>query len=227
MTQAFADQRDRGQSVAGLWASQAAIYQRYGFAPAGLNRGYAIDVADIRLLDSLSEPLPVTRHRPAAVLDAIRQVYKVFIADRTGYIHRGKIAVAEQRVVGDGANGADGPVYVAVAGSLQAPRGYVVYTLRAAQVAHRARPQEIKIRDMAFLDMAACHSLWQFLARHDLVGRVARPNAPMDDPAQAMRTSHAAYPRYRSDLVASGGCAPGLGSEGLQSGGALGYGSSR
>ena len=86
----------------------------------------------------------------------------------------------------DGANGADGPVYVAVAGSMQAPRGYVVYTLRAAQVPHRARPQEIKIRDMAFLDMTACHSLWQFLARHDLVGRVVWPNAPMDDPAQAM-----------------------------------------
>ena len=35
MTRAFAEQRERGQSLAGLWASQAAIYQRYGFAPAG------------------------------------------------------------------------------------------------------------------------------------------------------------------------------------------------
>jgi predicted acetyltransferase len=186
MTQAFADQRDRGQSVAGLWASQAAIYQRYGFAPAGLNRGYAIDVADIQLQDSVPEPLIVSRHRPAEALDAIREIYKTFIADRTGYIHRGKSLWLNSVLSEDGANSADGPVYVALAGSIQAPRGYVVYTLRAAQVPHRARPQEIKVRDMAFLDMPACHSLWQFLARHDLVGRVAWPNAPMDDPAQAM-----------------------------------------
>lgn len=186
MTQAFADQRDRGQSVAGLWASQAAIYQRYGFAPAGLNRGYAIDVADIQLQGAVPEPLPVTRHLPLDALDAIREIYKTFIANRTGYIHRGKSLWLNSVLSEDGANAAEGPVYVGLAGSLQAPRGYVVYTLRAGQVPHRARPQEIKIRDMAFLDMTACHSLWQFLSRHDLVGRVAWPNAPVDDPAQVM-----------------------------------------
>ncbi|MFL2523524.1 MAG: GNAT family N-acetyltransferase [Candidatus Azotimanducaceae bacterium] len=36
MTRAFAEQRERGQTLAGLWASQAAIYQRYGFLPCGL-----------------------------------------------------------------------------------------------------------------------------------------------------------------------------------------------
>ena len=51
MTRAFAEQRERGQSVAGLWASQAAIYQRYGFAPSGMNRRYDIDTADIALMD--------------------------------------------------------------------------------------------------------------------------------------------------------------------------------
>lgn len=90
MTQAFADQRDRGQSVAGLWASQAAIYQRYGFAPAGFNRGFTIDVADIQLQGAVAESPPMIRHRLAEPLDAIRELYKIFIAERTGYIHRGK-----------------------------------------------------------------------------------------------------------------------------------------
>ena len=186
MTQAFAQQRDRGQSIAGLWASQAAIYQRYGFAPAGLNRNYAVDTADIVFLDSNQPLLPVTRHGPAEVLEPLREVYRAFIADRTGYIHRGKSLWLNSVLSEEGGNAVDGPVYVALAGTVQEPRGYVVYTLRAGQVAHRARPQEIKIRDLAYLDMAAYQSLWQFLSRHDLVGRVAWPNAPMDDPAQAM-----------------------------------------
>ena len=74
-----------------MWASQAAIYQRYGFAPAGLNRGYAIDTADIALLETAADAeTEVSRYRPEGVLDSLREVYKQFIAQRTGYLHRGK-----------------------------------------------------------------------------------------------------------------------------------------
>ena len=55
ITRAFAEQRERGQSVASLWASQAAIYQRYGFARAGMNREYAVDTVDIALMNESSQ----------------------------------------------------------------------------------------------------------------------------------------------------------------------------
>ena len=77
----------------------------------------------------------------------------------------------------------DGPVYVALVGSVSAPTGYVVYTLRAQRVQHRARAQEIRIRDLAWRDRSAYAAIWQYLARHDLVGRVVWSTAPMDDPA--------------------------------------------
>ncbi|MCZ6642791.1 MAG: sterol carrier protein domain-containing protein, partial [Gammaproteobacteria bacterium] len=53
----------------------------------------------------------------------------------------------------------------------------------SAQVNHEARNQEIKIRDLAWLTPDAYRSLWSFLARHDLVGRVTWDSAPIDDPA--------------------------------------------
>lgn len=179
MTRAFAEQRERGQSVAGLWASQAAIYQRYGFAPAGALREYQVDTTDIRLLTD-SENLPVQRFEGVEAFEAVRTLYKTFIAQRTGYLHRSK-SLWLNNVFAPPPE--DGPVYVALVGPVSAPTGYVIYTLRAHRVQHRARAQEIRIRDLAWLDPSAYAALWQYLARHDLVGRVIWSTAPMDDPA--------------------------------------------
>ena len=179
MTQAFADQHERGQCLAGLWASQAAIYQRYGFAASGGLREYRVDTADIGLHPNF-EVLPISRFEGTEVLDAVREVYKRFIAQRTGYLHRGKSLWLNNVFTPPSE---DGPAYVALAGSLEAPTGYLIYTLRAGRVAHRARAQEICIRDFAWLDLPSYGSLWHYLARHDLVGRVVWSRAPLDDPA--------------------------------------------
>ena len=179
MTQAFADQYERGQCLAGLWASQAAIYQRYGFAASGGLREYRVDTADIRLHPNF-EVLPISRFEGTEVLDAVREIYKQFIAQRTGYLHRGKSLWLNNVFTPPSE---DGPAYVALAGSLEAPTGYLIYTLRAGRVAHRARAQEICIRDFAWLDLPSYGSLWHYLARHDLVGRVVWSRAPLDDPA--------------------------------------------
>ena len=50
-TQAFAEMRNQGQTVASLWASQAAIYQRYGYAMVTAQRNYEIDSIDINFFD--------------------------------------------------------------------------------------------------------------------------------------------------------------------------------
>jgi len=49
-TRSLVEMRDSGQSVAALWASQAAIYQRYGYAAASSRIRYSIDSVDVRLL---------------------------------------------------------------------------------------------------------------------------------------------------------------------------------
>ena len=70
----FADMRERGQSVAALWASQAAIYQRYGYATASAMCRYTIDTIDIRLLEEAASDLTVTRVPLAQAFDDIRDI---------------------------------------------------------------------------------------------------------------------------------------------------------
>ena len=43
--------REAGQNVAALWASLAAIYQRFGYAMTTVMRTYAVDTDDIRFFD--------------------------------------------------------------------------------------------------------------------------------------------------------------------------------
>ena len=61
MTQQFQTMRARGQSCAALWASQAAIYQRYGFSMVTTSRGYTIDTVDVGFADGDPGSVAVTQ----------------------------------------------------------------------------------------------------------------------------------------------------------------------
>ncbi len=178
-TLSFERMREAGQSVAALWASQAAIYQRYGYSRGSLLCQYHLDSADAALMVAPPSELAVTRHAVVEAFDVMREVYREFIAPRALYLHRAKPLWQAGVLRQD----ADGPVHVAVCRDGQGePRGYVAYTLRANRIDHPTRAQELVVRDLCWLDVGAYRALWEFLGRHDLVGRIAWRNAPADDP---------------------------------------------
>ncbi len=178
--QSFADMRERGQSIAALWASQAAIYQRYGYALASAQLGYTVDSVDVAFNNGDAGSARMTRVDGDASYQIIRQLYIDFVAQRSGYLHRPKpLWLNNALSVSD----ATGPAHVAVAHAGATPVGYVVYHLRDGKVGHATRAQEIVVRDLAWLTGDAYRSLWSWLARHDLVGRIVWARAPADDPA--------------------------------------------
>ncbi|MFC1895514.1 enhanced intracellular survival protein Eis [Thermodesulfobacteriota bacterium] len=181
MHRAIADMRDRGQSVAALWASQAAIYQRFGFALGAQMVRYTLDPRDIRFAGQRKASGMCRRHSLDEGFPIIRQVYIDFVSARTCYLHRSR-ALWNNNTLEERA--AEGPIHLAVAyDTQQRPQGYMVYTMRFDKVADAARPHEMIIRDLAWLTQDAYLSLWEFVTRHDLVGRVRHDTAPLDDPA--------------------------------------------
>ncbi|MFP6796789.1 MAG: GNAT family N-acetyltransferase [Pseudomonadales bacterium] len=180
-TQAFVDMRDRDQSLAALWASQAAIYQRYGYAMTTVLRSYRVDTTDIGFHDGVWGSGHVERLPVDEAFEVIKSIYIRFVEHRICYLHRSKalwLQNAMEQVEGDG------PVYAGVHFDTEGTAdGYIVYTLRANKVDHATRSQEIIVRDMAWLSIAAYRSLWEWLKRHDLVGRVSYRAAAADDPA--------------------------------------------
>ena len=183
-TQAFADMRERGQPVAALWASQAAIYQRYGYALASAMRSYTVDAVDIGFHDGDSGVGNVERLNVEDGYDIVKGVYIEFIGQRMCYLHRSKVLWLGNALDSDNA---EGPIHLAVSRNPDGePNGYAIYTLRHGKVDNVARGHEIVIRDLAWLSQDAYRSLWSWIARHDLVGRVRWDNAPVDDPAEEL-----------------------------------------
>ena len=180
-TQAFADMRDRGQSVAALWASQAAIYQRYGYAMTTVLRSYHVDTTDIGFHDGVWGSGCVERLSVNDAFDVIKSIYIRFVENRTCYLHRSKalwLQNAMEEIEGQG------PIHAGVHYDEEGKAdGYIIYTLRANKVDHATRGQEIIIRDMAWLSIDGYRSMWEWLKRHDLVGRVSYQTAAVDDPA--------------------------------------------
>lgn len=181
MTRSLAESRERGQALAALWASQAAIYQRYGFACATRLREYHVDTVDIAFADGDAGSQRVERVPAGDAYALIKPVYIDFVAERFCYLHRGKLLWMRNVLE---APESEGPVHVAVSyaadGSVE---GYAAYTLRGSRVDHAARNQAIDVRELVWRSQDAYRSLWRFIASHDLVGRVNWLRAPADDPA--------------------------------------------
>lgn len=181
MSQSLQTMKDEGRPVASLWATQAAIYQRYGCAMTSVLRRYEIDTVDISFFDGNTGKCQVGRETFAERSQEIRACYAQFADQRIGYLHRPSVLWQLSMLNEDEK---EGPVHIAVARDAdQAAVGYVIYTIRGDRVDNRVRGQEMRIRDLVWLNTDAYRSLWRFIASHDLVGRVVWANAPRDDPA--------------------------------------------
>ncbi len=185
MTQALSDMRERDQPLSSLWASQAAIYQRYGYSLAGQRRSYTIDTVEIGFHDGNVGEATVARVSEEEGFDDIKAIYEAFAGERMGYLARRR-GTWRHAVLSH--TDEEGPAHIAIATRDGRQTGYVVYTMRDGKVDHPARGQHLNIRDLVALDDDAYRSLWRFIASHDLVGKVTWPKAPMDDPAMLMFT---------------------------------------
>lgn len=185
MERSFVEQRERGQSIAILYASMAAIYQRFGYAVASTHYHYAIDPRDVRFALEDAPPGSVTV-REASLDDAAKGgpldlVYRAYAEPRTLMLHRGR-ALWETGAL-ERPKEPDGPNFVAFYEEDGELQGYVIYVNRPHFRHMYDRDQLLTVKDMAWTTPRAYVALWQHLGAHDLVYRIEQPRAAEDDPA--------------------------------------------
>lgn len=188
MTWVFDQARERGEPVAILWASEAAIYQRFGYGPATQQTFFDAAKDKIRFLHPVETP---GRMRIVDVDEALRYFPPLYDAIRPtvpGSLTRNE-ARWRWELLPDNewhrhGNGEKVLVLLEVDGEAH---GYAIYRQRSDWDA--GGPKGIlTVAEVVGLDPAAESALWQWLFSIDLIGSVRGWRGPAPHPLQLMIT---------------------------------------
>ncbi|MEV0277349.1 GNAT family N-acetyltransferase [Streptomyces sp. NPDC050610] len=167
-----------GRPLAALWASEAAIYGRFGFGPG--TQLQTVEIDSVRPLDLRVTPDPrPLRLIPAADAPAlVGPLYEANRAERAGRLARDaywwrEIVLPEKAEDDDEL----GPPRVVVLGA-DPPAGYAVYRVRDSG---GDTPDTVQLIELEAETAAVAAALWKYLADIDLTGRVRTYGRPADD----------------------------------------------
>ena len=179
MTQALATMRDRNQNLAILWASMGAIYQRFGYGLASAQVNYSFDPRYVGFERSYEIPGRVEMLPKDDSFPIMKQLYIEWATPRNLCIHRSTFLWTVNTLRPPKK---DHPVHTAIyRDEGGTPRGHVVYTTEDKTTPEPGPSQELTVSDFIALDTGAARALWDYIRRHDLVGRVNFRGAPEDD----------------------------------------------
>ena len=171
-----------GEPVAILWASEGAIYQRFGYGLAAFEGRF--DIERTWTAFSRTEP-PQGRVRMADGEDAIRLMAGVY--DRQRVATPGEISRTDDwwrwDVVADSESRRQGasPKYFAVYEVDGVPEGYAFYRVRGGWD-DRGPKSELLVRECIATTPRAERDLWRWLFDIDLVGRIRADRVPVPPP---------------------------------------------
>ncbi|MBW1710764.1 MAG: GNAT family N-acetyltransferase, partial [Deltaproteobacteria bacterium] len=168
----------REQAIALLYASQASIYHRFGYAIVSSFNEYNIEPRYIQFHTEHSASGSF-REVGDDELELLSDLYRRFCAERTGYLHRSKIAWKMYLTPPTTPRSLLGKIVYEEAGE---PLGYMIYTMEPHTTGNPTEPwQKLVIRDFVWLTALAYREIWNVLAAMNLVRNIVW-RAPLDDP---------------------------------------------
>jgi predicted acetyltransferase len=184
MTRLTADVHERGtEALAGLWASEQAIYGRFGFGWATSKLRLEIPVGGaagpLRVPFTAAELPPVAFVDAAGARTAVESVWARMLPRRAGHLRRTP-ADWDRTLADPGRRPGDCDLRCLVAGPPDAPLGYALFTTVTGFM--EGVTGSMRVVECVGLDAPASAALWQTLLGHDLIRTVHVRNLPVDDP---------------------------------------------
>jgi predicted acetyltransferase len=185
MHRQLADIRDRGEALAVLWASESAIYGRYGYGRASWFDTFSIRRGEGALArDVPTDPgLRLRITEPEQARAELSKVYDTVLETRPGFFARNDSWW--NRVLDDPETDRKGrsPLRCLLAEDDDGPRGYVLYSGLGRWDDDLFLPDgQLDIAELVTADPAAGAALWGDLLNRDLVSTVRATIRPVDDP---------------------------------------------
>ncbi|WP_067179089.1 GNAT family N-acetyltransferase [Microtetraspora niveoalba] len=185
MTRQLADLHERGESVAALYASEAAIYGRYGYGRAADTLFFRIPTARSAFRgDAPVDPsLRVRLAEPAEARADLEKVFESVRTTRPGLYDRSDACwrlevLADEEVYRRGA----GPLRCVIVEDDDGPRGYALFRVKSGWTDHNLPDGEVLLNDLFATDPAAYALTWRTVLDRDLCVRLHAWGRPVDDP---------------------------------------------
>lgn len=190
MRRQLADIAAGSEPVAALFASESAIYGRYGYGAAADQHAFTFNRGDGRL-----RPLPARAGHPAetptlrlaepkSAVAEMKAVYEAVRPTRPGMLtrHDGwwESSVADPESLRQG----NSPLRCVIAEDQSGPRGYALYAAKPDWGRDGMPAQVLFVRELFWTDPSAAAALWADLLSRDLVTEVRTRMRPADDPIQ-------------------------------------------
>lgn len=166
-----------GPAIAILYASLAAIYQRFGYGIVSTHYAYRMEPRHLAF--SFAAPVRGTL-REVSRIDAglLNDLYVRFREPRTGYLHRSRVVWSLNAL----AEPAGRTLTILVYEEDGEPQGFITYTTGKGGYDSPGPSQTLEIRDVVWLTPAAYRAFFEHLMRFDLVREIRWPVVPADDP---------------------------------------------
>lgn len=176
---------EAGSPVAALWASEAAIYGRFGYGSA--TQGATIEIDSTRPLALRIEPdrRPLRLVAPEDALDVVGPYHEAARATRAGRPTRTEWRWTEEWLTEqDEEDDELSPPRIIALGEPGEPvAGYVLYRTKPEDDGGAARtPGLVQVYELEADTPAVAAALWECVASLDLTGRVNAWGRPADDP---------------------------------------------
>jgi len=197
----FDDARAAGEPVAALWASEGAIYGRFGFGLATRSVRYDMQIDRVALRRDVRLPdAPPRVGLPAgALLEALRAVHDRVRRSTPGMLDRSEDWWAKRVHDPDHERNGAGPLRAAVQpGPDGAPAGYALFSAKSGWDDH-GPAGSVALRELVAETPEARAGLWRFLLGLDLVRTLQWRLAPDHDPLTHMLTGNDAVNRRAGD----------------------------
>lgn len=177
------------RSLAALYASEGAIYGRFGYGVGAYASRFVLDKRRVRLgpePDREQAPGSLRIVESADALEACRAVYQAYVPTRAGEIDR--VPGAWSEIVPDPADTSSDAkerffVLFELDGRID---GYAVYRMAPVGPPGRSGPDRraVFVEEHCALSPLAGRSLWRFLVGVDLTDEVRTRGRPVDDPVR-------------------------------------------
>ncbi|OBA58376.1 GNAT family acetyltransferase [Mycobacterium sp. 1100029.7] len=173
----------RGEAVASLRASEATIYERYGYGVASSAQSVEVATARATFRPGVAAGGPVRLASPAEVWDLLPRIFDANRPSRPGTIDRPAVWWESVRLRTQASSGA---WYVAVHGEPGAESGFVRYRPVDTERWFVSDQRTIVVEDFFAPTVDAYLGLLRYLLTLDLIDRVTFWMLPVDDPLPSL-----------------------------------------